>query len=172
MSRHEKLLEYTLESAQLPERKHCGSRYPLSIGSAPFAIVIFGQHTVQCYPASATLAVGKETGKTNYIERFSCTISQRISRLVRKTLSFSKKLDNSFWSNLVLHSSLQCILTCLGLPKSGFLSKRKLKISFSRQNQSSFTKRHPGVTDLLSGFLIRNLCALLSIICSVSGRTT
>ena len=39
-------------------------------------------------------AVGKESGKTNYIERFNCTMRQRISRLVRKTLSFSKKLEN------------------------------------------------------------------------------
>jgi insertion element IS1 protein InsB len=39
-------------------------------------------------------AVGKETGKTSYIERFNCTMRQRVSRLVRKTLSFSKKLEN------------------------------------------------------------------------------
>jgi IS1 family transposase len=39
-------------------------------------------------------AVGKETGLTNYIERFNNTMRQRISRLVRKTLSFSKKLSN------------------------------------------------------------------------------
>ncbi|MEP0872528.1 IS1 family transposase, partial [Trichocoleus desertorum AS-A10] len=39
-------------------------------------------------------AVGKETGLTSYIERFNNTLRQRISRLVRKTLSFSKKLDN------------------------------------------------------------------------------
>lgn len=38
--------------------------------------------------------MGKETGKTNYIERFNCTMRQRIARLVRKTLSFSKKLEN------------------------------------------------------------------------------
>ncbi|MCE2978086.1 MAG: IS1 family transposase, partial [Pseudanabaena sp.] len=31
---------------------------------------------------------------TNYIERFNCTMRQRVSRLVRKTLSFSKKLEN------------------------------------------------------------------------------
>ncbi|MDG3493711.1 MULTISPECIES: IS1 family transposase, partial [Pseudanabaena] len=28
------------------------------------------------------------------IERFNCTLRQRVSRLVRKTLSFSKKLEN------------------------------------------------------------------------------
>ncbi|MCC5832142.1 MAG: IS1 family transposase, partial [Chlamydiales bacterium] len=39
-------------------------------------------------------AVGKESGKTSYIERFNCTIRQRCSRLVRKALSFSKKIEN------------------------------------------------------------------------------
>jgi len=45
-------------------------------------------------PSKRHRAVGKQTGKTNYIERFNCTLRQRISRLVRKTLSFSKKIDN------------------------------------------------------------------------------
>jgi IS1 family transposase len=38
--------------------------------------------------------VNKQSGKTSYIERFNCTMRQRISRLVRKALSFSKKLEN------------------------------------------------------------------------------
>jgi insertion element IS1 protein InsB len=38
--------------------------------------------------------VGKESGKTSHIERLNNTLRQRISRLVRKTLSFSKKLQN------------------------------------------------------------------------------
>ena len=45
-------------------------------------------------PSNRHRAVGKETGKTNYIERFNCTLRQRVSRLVRKTLSFSKKLES------------------------------------------------------------------------------
>ena len=45
-------------------------------------------------PSKRHRAVGKETGMTNYIERFNCTLRQRVSRLVRKTLSFSKKLEN------------------------------------------------------------------------------
>lgn len=45
-------------------------------------------------PSNRHQAVGKETGKTSYIERFNCTLRQRVSRLVRKTLSFSKKLEN------------------------------------------------------------------------------
>lgn len=45
-------------------------------------------------PRKRHRAVGKESGRTNYVERFNNTARQRISRLVRKTLSFSKKLEN------------------------------------------------------------------------------
>ena len=45
-------------------------------------------------PSKRHKPVGKETGQTNHIERLNNTFRQRISRLVRKSLSFSKKLDN------------------------------------------------------------------------------
>ena len=45
-------------------------------------------------PAKRHRAVGKDSGSTSYIERFNNTLRQRVSRLVRKTLSFSKKLEN------------------------------------------------------------------------------
>ena len=45
-------------------------------------------------PGSRHRPVGKESGQTNHIERFNCTLRQRVSRLVRRTLSFSKKLEN------------------------------------------------------------------------------
>jgi insertion element IS1 protein InsB len=45
-------------------------------------------------PSKRHRAVGKETGLTSYIERFNNTLRQRISRLVRKTLSFSKDMNN------------------------------------------------------------------------------
>ncbi|MEE3719190.1 IS1 family transposase [Tumidithrix elongata RA019] len=48
----------------------------------------------QVLPSKRHKAVGKETGKTSYIERLNNTFRQRIGRLVRKTLSFSKKLKN------------------------------------------------------------------------------
>ncbi|MEG4444922.1 IS1 family transposase [Microcoleus sp. AT9_B5] len=38
--------------------------------------------------------VDKGRGETNHIERFNNTLRQRVSRLVRRTLSFSKKLEN------------------------------------------------------------------------------
>lgn len=44
-------------------------------------------------PSKRHRAVGKETGKTSLVERFNHTLRQRVSRLVRKTLSFSKSLE-------------------------------------------------------------------------------
>ncbi len=38
--------------------------------------------------------VKKHSRITNHIERFNCTLRQRASRLVRQSLSFSKKLAN------------------------------------------------------------------------------
>ncbi len=45
-------------------------------------------------PSKRHRAVGKDSGQTNRIERFNCTLRRRVSRLVRKTLSFSKKVEN------------------------------------------------------------------------------
>ncbi|OWY64263.1 IS1 family transposase [cyanobacterium TDX16] len=45
-------------------------------------------------PPERHRAVGKETGLTNHIERLNNTFRQRVSRLVRESLSFSKKLNN------------------------------------------------------------------------------
>jgi insertion element IS1 protein InsB len=52
-------------------------------------------------PSNRHHAVGKDTGLTSYIERFNNTLRQRVSRLVRQTLSFSKNLENhisSIWN--------------------------------------------------------------------------
>lgn len=46
------------------------------------------------FPSKRHRAVGKETGHTSDIERVNNTLRQRISRLVRKTWSFSKKIAN------------------------------------------------------------------------------
>ncbi len=45
-------------------------------------------------PSKRHQSVDKDSGLTSYIERFNCTIRQRVSRLVRKSLGFSKKLEN------------------------------------------------------------------------------
>ena len=43
-------------------------------------------------PAEQHRAITKQARKTNHIERFNNTLRQRVSRLVRETLSFSKTL--------------------------------------------------------------------------------
>ncbi|HEX8088344.1 MAG TPA: IS1 family transposase, partial [Blastocatellia bacterium] len=45
-------------------------------------------------PASRHRVYAKGSGHTNIIERFNCTLRQRVSRLGRETLSFSKNLLN------------------------------------------------------------------------------
>jgi IS1 family transposase/transposase-like protein len=54
----------------------------------------FWQAYACIFPSKGHQPVGKDSGKTNHIERFNNTLRQRVSRLVRKTLSFSKKLEN------------------------------------------------------------------------------
>jgi insertion element IS1 protein InsB len=74
----------------------------------------------EIFPQNRHHSVGKESGKTNHIERFNLTVRQRVSRFVRKTLSFSKKLENhigAIW-NFVHHYNseiaprLAAITTC------------------------------------------------------------
>lgn len=45
-------------------------------------------------PQAQHQAISKQARKTNHVERFNGILRQRISRLVRETLSFSKKLEN------------------------------------------------------------------------------
>jgi len=45
-------------------------------------------------PAAQHKAISKLARKTNHFERFNNTLRQRVSRLVRAALSFSKKLAN------------------------------------------------------------------------------
>jgi insertion element IS1 protein InsB len=45
-------------------------------------------------PPAQHRVCAKGSGHTNIIERFNCTLRQRVSRLVRETLSFSKSLRN------------------------------------------------------------------------------
>jgi insertion element IS1 protein InsB len=41
-------------------------------------------------PEDQLTQIGKETGETAHVERWNCTLRQRLSRFIRKTLSFSK----------------------------------------------------------------------------------
>jgi len=83
-----------------------GLIYQKFISNVPSPIQIFGKRNITVIPHERHRAVGKETGLTNHIERLNNTFRQRVSRLVRESLSFSKKLNNSLWGDLVLHSWL------------------------------------------------------------------
>jgi insertion element IS1 protein InsB len=45
-------------------------------------------------PAKSHQVCAKSSGHTNIIERFNCTLRQRVSRLARFSLSFSKTVKN------------------------------------------------------------------------------
>jgi IS1 family transposase len=71
-------------------------------------------------PSKRHRAVDKASGKTSLIERLNNTIRQRCSRLVRKALSFSKKLANhvgAIW--YFIHEYNRHRLAQLDLPASG-----------------------------------------------------
>jgi IS1 family transposase len=63
----------------------------------------FWESYEQVLPSKRHRAVGKETGKTSYIERFNNTLRQRVGRLVRKTLSLSCQVN----CRSILQSSFQ-----------------------------------------------------------------
>jgi insertion element IS1 protein InsB len=48
----------------------------------------------EALPSTRHRIVHKGSGLTNYVERFNNTLRQRLARLTRETLSFSKKLAN------------------------------------------------------------------------------
>lgn len=57
--------------------------------------------------------IGKETGQTNHIERYWATLRARMSRYVRKSLSFSRKLryHHLVTKLFIMDYNLQCLST-------------------------------------------------------------
>lgn len=70
-----------------------------------------GWRAYNCVPAATHQLVGKDTGETAHIERLNNTLRQRLSRLVRRTLSFSKKeyMLNLHVKLFAVHYNLACI---------------------------------------------------------------
>jgi insertion element IS1 protein InsB len=70
----------------------------------------------RCSSAARHRALTKLARETNHVERFNCTLRQRVSWLVRATLSFSKKLSNHIGA--IKHFICDYNLTkCAALPE-------------------------------------------------------
>jgi len=61
-------------------------------------------------PAVQHTACNKQSGQVSLIERFNCTLRQRVSRLVRKSLSFSKSdwFHQAAIEYFIAHYNLEC----------------------------------------------------------------
>lgn len=60
----------------------------------------FWQAYANVFSGGCHQSVGKETGDTAHMERWNNTLRQRVGRMVRKTLSFSK---DAVWHDGVIH---------------------------------------------------------------------
>jgi insertion element IS1 protein InsB len=69
---------------RIPKKYRQGAKFYTDDWEAYKGVLPKGRHEV----------CAKGSGRTNIIERFNCTLRQRVSRLVRKSLSFSKSLSN------------------------------------------------------------------------------
>jgi hypothetical protein len=70
-------------------------------------------------PSARRRTISKLARKTNHVERFNCTLRQRVSRLVRSTLSFSKNLANHIGAinYFICHYNLT---KCAALPEQHY----------------------------------------------------
>ena len=64
------------------------------IDNALLLTLIFGRLMGEFFGILVIKQLEKKLVKQRYIEGFNNTLRQRVSRLVRETLSFSKKLEN------------------------------------------------------------------------------
>lgn len=92
MKQSVKLFVFMLVSQSAVELEDCGTHCQLVYRQCAVCYTHFWSTYNQILLESRPRAVSKTSGNTNCIERFNCTVRQRISRLVRETLSFSKKL--------------------------------------------------------------------------------
>jgi insertion element IS1 protein InsB len=74
--------------------KNFGASLPGVYRQCAVAYTDFWESYKTVIPSKRHRPVGQETGQTNPIERLNNTFRQRISRLVRDSLSFSKKMEN------------------------------------------------------------------------------
>jgi len=66
------------------------AKVPLSIKAQALVLTDCWDAYGLAIPTNQHVACEKQSGQVSLIERFNCTLRQRVSRLVRKSLSFSK----------------------------------------------------------------------------------
>jgi len=66
------------------------AKVPLSIKAQSLVLTDCWDAYAVAIPSVQHVACQKQSGQVSLIERFNCTLRQRVSRLVRKSLSFSK----------------------------------------------------------------------------------
>jgi len=88
------VIAYHAGSRKKVDAKKLWRKIPVYIRKKLLVYTDFLKSYNAAIPAKRHIASGKEAGNTNHIERLNCTIRQRVSRLVRSSLSFSKKLEN------------------------------------------------------------------------------
>lgn len=65
------------------EQQVYGNLYPPFTDSVQYLTPISAKAYEEIFPKSRHRVVSKKSGKTNLVERFNCTLRQRVSRLVR-----------------------------------------------------------------------------------------
>jgi IS1 family transposase len=71
-----------------------GEALPAAYRAGATCFTDFWDAYAAAVPAARHRPGGKGSGMTNHVERFFGTLRQRCARVVRKTLSFSKCLEN------------------------------------------------------------------------------
>jgi len=94
MSAQEKLPAYILEKNNRKGVKGLRDSLLGVYRQCAVSYTDFRNSYAEIFPSGRHRAVAKNSGKTGYIERLNLAIRQRVSRLVRKTLSFSKNIEN------------------------------------------------------------------------------
>lgn len=95
----------------------------------------FWQAYQQVLPSKRHRAVGKETGKTSYIERFNNTLLYSSGTFGKENLVLLQEIEQSHRSNLVLCASLQRF--------SSFLAITIQHYQFHRMTEHDFLMSYP-----------------------------
>lgn len=86
------------------------TKVPLPIKATALVLTDCWDAYAVAIPAAQHVACEKQSGQVSLIERFNCTLRQRVARLVRKSLSFSKSdwFHEEAIKYFIAHYNLEC----------------------------------------------------------------